>query len=153
MYKDIHMYRDRDMYRYRAIHMYRECSAQIIENMHLKVKDSASWSNGHDEWELQVKTTNMRESEWTVKMWSFDAYHKSSYVSIWALHVSIHMYVSIRKSFWSTRPLDFSCTGGAGCNPCTEVYSISLSQSIPPSFPHSPLCPAFHASFCQSLQQ
>jgi hypothetical protein len=45
-------------------------SAQIIENMHLKVKDAAARSNGQDGWELQAMVRNMRESALQLKTWT-----------------------------------------------------------------------------------
>jgi len=42
-------------------------SAQIIENMHLKVKDAAARSNGQDGWELHAMVRNMRESALQLK--------------------------------------------------------------------------------------
>ena len=45
-------------------------SAQIIENMHLKVKDAAARSNGQDGWELQAMVRNMRKSALQLKTWT-----------------------------------------------------------------------------------
>ena len=42
-------------------------SAQIIENMHVPVKDLARHSNGKRGWEAQTLTKNMRESELALK--------------------------------------------------------------------------------------
>jgi len=45
-------------------------SAQIIENMHVPVKDLARRSNGKRGWEAQAMTKNMRESELALKTWT-----------------------------------------------------------------------------------
>jgi len=45
-------------------------SAQIIENMHVPLKDAAARSNGQARWELQAMTRNMRESELALKTWT-----------------------------------------------------------------------------------
>jgi len=44
-------------------------SAQIIENMHVPLKDAAAQSNGQAGWELQAMTRSMRESELALKKW------------------------------------------------------------------------------------
>lgn len=45
-------------------------SAQIIENMHLKVKDAAKRSNQKHGWELQLMVRYLRESDVSLKTWS-----------------------------------------------------------------------------------
>jgi len=45
-------------------------SAQIIENMHLKVKDAAARNDGQDGWELQAMVRNKRESALALKTWT-----------------------------------------------------------------------------------
>jgi len=45
-------------------------SAQIIENMHVKVKDLARRSNGKRGCEAQAMTKNLRESELALKTWT-----------------------------------------------------------------------------------
>jgi hypothetical protein len=45
-------------------------SAQIIENMHVPVKDLARHSNGKCGWEAQAIAKNMRKSELALKMWT-----------------------------------------------------------------------------------
>jgi len=57
-------------------------SAQIIENMHVPVKDLARRSNGKRGWEAQAMTKNMRESELALKTWTpLTATHQSDVVS------------------------------------------------------------------------
>jgi len=57
-------------------------SAQIIENMHVPVKDLARHSNGKRGWEAQAMTKNMRESELALKTWTpRTATHQSDVVS------------------------------------------------------------------------
>jgi len=50
-------------------------SAQIIDNMHVPLKDTAARSNGQAGWELQAMTRNMRESELALKTWPFPPPH------------------------------------------------------------------------------
>jgi len=53
--------------------MYRDMQnvrAQIIENMHVPLKDAAARSNGQAGWELQAITRNMRESKLALKTWT-----------------------------------------------------------------------------------
>ena len=45
-------------------------SAQVIENMHVPVKDLARRSNGKRGWEAEAMTKNMRESELALKTWT-----------------------------------------------------------------------------------
>jgi len=45
-------------------------SAQIIENMHVSVKDATARRNSQAGWELHAMTRNMWESELALKTWT-----------------------------------------------------------------------------------